>query len=311
MATIPQTPTIEMIYRHYEARPRGVREYLGASEIGEPCERMLWYRFRHVMPIKFPGRILRLFETGSREEDRLIGNLMLATGAHVCGQQWKVSCCGGHCRGHLDGVVTGLLESPATPHLLEIKTSNKKTFDALEKNGVEKTKPVHFAQMQLYGYLADLERWAYLVQCKDDDRLYLERGEVKRTIGKSLVAKAQKIISAESPPDRIGKDPSFYICRFCSFTDYCHGTNVFPAVNCRTCVQSTPAADGTWRCEIDSTIDQGCHLFIPGLLHWTEPVNGGDGWIEYEAGFVNCAATSFPKTATEAYSSEQLAAISG
>jgi hypothetical protein len=270
---------------------------------------MLWYRFRHVRQATFEGRILRLFETGSREESRLVANLR-ATGAEICAEQYEVSCCGGHCMGHLDGVVTGLLESPATPHLLEIKTSSKKNFDALEKNGVEKSKPVHYAQMQIYGYLAELERWAYLVQCKDDDRIYLERGEIKRKVGKALVTKAQGIVDAESPPDRISQDPSYYLCRFCDLNAYCHGVNVFPTVNCRTCVHVTPTPKGTWDCGRGFPTGRPVcveHLFIPDLLHWTKPVDGDETWIEYDAGFVNCAATGFHGRDVPTFNSRQLA----
>ena len=58
--------TPEAIYRAYEERsqkekPRG---YLGASSIGDPCHRRLWYGFRFATPESFEGRILRLFPNG-------------------------------------------------------------------------------------------------------------------------------------------------------------------------------------------------------------------------------------------------------
>ena len=42
----------------------GWREHLGASEIGDPCSRKLWYLFRWVAVKKFDARMLRLFARG-------------------------------------------------------------------------------------------------------------------------------------------------------------------------------------------------------------------------------------------------------
>lgn len=308
MATL-SNPTIDAIYDSYEKRKRSKRRYLGGSQIGEECRRKLWYDFRWVLPVTFPGRILRLFETGSREEDRIIANLR-DVGVTIDGEQFEVVCCDGHMKGHFDGVATGLLEAPKTPHLFECKTMNKRQFEELLKKGVEQAKPVHYAQMQLYGYLGELTRWVYIVQCKDDDRLYIERGNIKKTDAKALIRKGQAIINAEEPPERIGKDASFYKCKFCSFAFYCHGTEVFPDVNCRTCVHGEPGPDGSWNCGRGLRTNGGCgeHLYIPGLLHWTTPIDGDETWIEYDAGFINCAETGFPAKDVPTFSSEELRA---
>jgi hypothetical protein len=47
-------------------KPRG---HLGASEVGKPCARAVWYSFRRVHTVKHTGRMLRLFARGHREED--------------------------------------------------------------------------------------------------------------------------------------------------------------------------------------------------------------------------------------------------
>jgi len=66
--------TITQIYEDYEKQRKGEshRPHLGGSQIGNTCKRALWYQFRHAWSPTFSGRILRLFETGHREEDRLI-----------------------------------------------------------------------------------------------------------------------------------------------------------------------------------------------------------------------------------------------
>ena len=97
----PPTPTLTAIYSAYEARQGdGFREHLGASLIGKPCSRALWFDFRWVTASRFSGRILRLFETGQREEDRIVANLR-STGATVLevdpetGRQFRVEAHGG------------------------------------------------------------------------------------------------------------------------------------------------------------------------------------------------------------------------
>jgi len=78
MAALPPraSPTVEAILCAYEADTgEGFREHLGASLIGGPCDRALWYIFRWITPAAHGGRMQRLFETGRLEEERLIRNL--------------------------------------------------------------------------------------------------------------------------------------------------------------------------------------------------------------------------------------------
>lgn len=318
MVALPsQDLTADAIYQWYENQPEERREYLGGSQIGVECRRALWFSFRWVRQPSFPGRIRRLFETGHREEERIIANLR-AIGCEVLdknpstGEQWEIVDVDRHLMGHADGAVLGLLESPKTWHLLECKTMNKRQFDELLKKGCRQAKPTHWNQCQLYMGGLGLKRCAYFVQCKDDDRLYMERIKYDAKVYKMLLLKARSIIYAESPPDRIGKDASFYLCKWCSFSDFCWG-NGWPDVNCRTCAHSTPAADGKWECARSfETTDGGCseHIFLPTLIHWAEPTDGDPAWVRYQAegygSFVNCAATGFPAQNVDCYSSAEL-----
>jgi len=297
-------PTIDAIYQSYVAKRNNEpeRDYLGASEIGEECCRRLWYSFRHVSRVEFEGRMLRLFDTGNIEETRIIADLR-ATGAKVYdrapdGNQYRFEACDGHFSGGLDGVIEELLESPKTPHLLEAKSHNKKSFDDLEKNGVEKSKPKHIAQMQVLMHLADLTRAAYVAACKDDDRLWMERLEYSPTMGKDLILKANRIIHAETPPDKLGKDITDWRCKFCPFIEHCHGT-ARPMVNCRTCVHSAPTSDAAWSCSVSGQCPTICerHLIIPDLLPWAEPTDGDTTFVAYKLPdgrrFANVGGTNF------------------
>ena len=249
----PPTPTLDAIYAAYVAEADdGFRDHLGASIIGKECERALWYDFRWVTRRAFSGRMLRLFDTGKREEDRLVRDLR-RTGATVLdtdpetGRQWQVAALGGHFGGSLDAVAIGLLEAPRTWHVVEFKTHSAKSFATLKKDGVERAKPQHWAQMQVYMHLTGITRAMYVAVCKDTDEIHIERVRVDPAAGQRLIAKAKRVIDAPRPPARISEDPTWWQCRLCEHHDHCHGDR--PAErNCRTCLHSTPV-DGGWICE--------------------------------------------------------------
>ena len=74
MAQLPiqHTPTIELLYKGYADRAKDFRRpHLGASVIGKECPRALWMDFRWASDPRFESRILRLFESGYKEEDRI------------------------------------------------------------------------------------------------------------------------------------------------------------------------------------------------------------------------------------------------
>ena len=151
--------------------------------------------------------------------------------------------------GSQDGVALGLPEAPKTPHLLEFKTSNNKSFTGLVKNGVMKTKAQHWSQMQLYMGWASLDRAMYLVVNKDTDEIYSERIVFDQREFDRLLARAERIVTATEPAITIGENAEFFSCRFCRFKDQCYNTEA-PQVNCRTCAHATPETDGDgrWSC---------------------------------------------------------------
>lgn len=278
----PQQHTIDAIYAAYVAqRDEGERTYLGMSTLGTECDRALWYAFRWASPPEqFDGRKLRLFMTGHREEARMIDDLRMA-GIEVLdrdpltGGQWALSALGGHFRGHMDGKATRFPEAPVVEHLTEFKTHNAKSFKSLLKDGVEKAKPGHFSQMQLYMHFGGLMRAFYLAHCKDDDALYAERISYDPVAAAQLVARAERIIGAARPLQKLHDNPASkaaFACGWCPAKAICH-EGAFGRTNCRTCLHATPV-DGGWHCarfdRMLSTEDQraGCpaHLFIPDLV---------------------------------------------
>lgn len=286
MASLTQfttDPTVAAIYAAIKGKSQAThRTYLGASSIGRPCARELWLRFRWVAREQFDGRMLRLFETGHLEEPRLINNLRDA-GVEVLdvdpntGDQWAVSYHGGHFRGHADGAALGLHADPKTWHLLEFKTHNAKSFALLQSTGVQKSKPEHYDQMQVYMHGLQLTRGYYLARSKNTDELYGETIEFDEAHALRIIERAGQIVFASEPPLPIGKDASFFTCKWCSLSAYCYkGVTTLPEkmpeLNCRTCIHSTPLEQGGWRCEKGYQVEQDkgmvckAHRYIPMLF---------------------------------------------
>jgi hypothetical protein len=282
MAQMPEPlhATVSKIYAAYEAdAEEDNRPHLGASLIGHECERYLWLTFRWAEKKKFPGRMLRLFDTGNLAEARFVADLRrIGVQVHETdpeGKQWRVSDIGGHFGGSMDGAVLGLPEAPKTWHVAEFKTHNDKSFNDLVKKRVEKGKPQHWAQMQVYMGLTGMDRAVYMAVNKNDDTLYVERVEFDKAAFDKLRERAERVITAAEPPQKLSNDPSWWTCKMCDFHDHCHGEKA-PAVNCRTCCHSTPEmdGDGKWSCAsmqseiglIGQRIGCDSHRYIPILL---------------------------------------------
>lgn len=294
MSAIPQPEhtTAKAVYAVHEAgrRAESMRPYLGWSEIGAPCDRQLWYRWRWCERDAPEGRMLRLFDTGHREEARLLTELKQA-GMEVwernpeTDEQFAVSSLGGHFRGHLDAIVRGLPEAPKTAHVFDVKTIKSKKMDELEKKGMAALYPEYVAQGQGYMGKMELERAAFAFVCKDDERIRLERFDFDKKEFERYEQRAARIIASPEPPLRISEDPAWFECRYCAFHALCHDTTM-PLVNCRTCTHSTPVVDdseaGAWRCEkLDKSLslkaqEKACggHRFIPIFLeNFAEPID--------------------------------------
>lgn len=290
------TATLEAIDAATLARAEdGLRPHLGASLIGRPCDRQLWYSFRWTARPSHEARLLRLFARGHQEEDNL-AELLRAAGITVMqvdpntGRQFQFG--DGHFGGSMDAAAVGVPDAPKTWHCVEAKTFNAKTFATLVSKGVKEAKPEHWAQMQCYMAWSGLTRALYVAVCKDDDRLHLERIDADADAARALMDRAWRIVNAPTPPDGISTDPSWYECKFCEYAGTCHGDRA-PLPTCRSCTHSTPEAGGTWSCarhngKTLAVAEQkaGCdaHRFIPVLLaNWAEPVDGdeADNWVRY------------------------------
>lgn len=290
--------TADAILKQYETQDQLPRPHLGASQIGSPCDRALWYGFRWASKKQFEGRMLRLFNTGHREETRFLEELK-AIGAEVhdrdpdTSKQFQFTAHGGHFGGSCDAIARGLPEAPKSWAVCEFKTHSSKSFADLAKNGVEKSKPEHFCQMQVYMGLAEIDRALYLAVNKDTDELHSEWIHFDVEIFQALIERAERIITSPVPLEKLSSDPSWYQCKFCDHHASCH-KGVVPKKNCRTCSFATPVMDGRWTCDLFkrdlSVADQriGCrsHLYIPHLVSFAQAIDTGKDFVAYQAGSI-------------------------
>lgn len=274
--TTPINSIVNLIDTYHAEIEDKPRRHLGASILGSKCDRYLWLTFRWAIKPQFEGRIIRLFRRGWKEEDVVIQDL-LNVGVEVknYGKSQLFFYFAPHVGGSVDGIIERGLPESDKKHILEIKTHSLKSFEDLIKNGVEKSKYMHFVQMQLYMHAAHIDRALYFAVCKDDDRIYTERVKYDIAIATKYIERGKRIVSLNRIPEPINTDPTYYECKFCDAYKFCFETKKTELVNCRTCCHSTPTDDNTWKCEkfnciVDENAIDGCndHVIHPDLVNW-------------------------------------------
>jgi hypothetical protein len=285
---IAEDPTLKAADRALEelAAKERQREYLGMSEVGGSCSRKLWYGFRKAARERFDAATLKRFEDGHRTEDLIIRRLRLLDGITLLDRQADGNQIGykdlnGHFSGHLDGDIVGILQAPVTPHVLEVKCVSEKKFNELkkavaelgEKNALRKWNPVYYTQGMLYCHYHQRSRH-YLVVATPGGRDWMGvRSNYDAAHALGAIAKANRIISSQEPPDKLSNDPSYFECRYCYYSGICHRDDM-PDRGCRTCLHSTAIENGAWHCARwgkTLTFDEqlaGCqaHKFLPGIV---------------------------------------------
>lgn len=277
---LPICPTLLAVDAEMENRgaASAPRTYLGASSIGEPCSRKLWYRFRWVAKERFSASTLAMFDDGHNSEDVIVDRLRNVPGISLSTgpdeeRQWRVEAFDGHFVGHLDGAILGLKQDPTTWHVLEVKCTAK--VDQLAKlitvNGealaLKMWNAVYYAQAIIYMYLTGMTKH-YLIATSPGARQpsIALRTDADPREAVRLLDKANRIIYSQEPPSKIGGE-DFYLCRICSFSGHCHN-KASPDRNCRTCIHSSPSNKGEWKCAKFNTLKDDCvsHRFIPALV---------------------------------------------
>lgn len=213
------------------------RRHLGLSQAGNDCARFLWYAHNGFDQSEIDGRTLRLFQLGNVLEDQTIIDLKSA-GFSVTDQQKSVTLSRDKTvlTGSIDGIVTGLLEAPKTPHLFEHKTCSDKSFKKLKKfvgttdlsrATTFETSPykhwneVYYWQVQFYMMGLKLKRAAVFIYNKNNSELYMERIVFDKD---ATILKLNSIfdaIESKSEPARKCPNSSWFAAKYCNFYSEC------------------------------------------------------------------------------------------
>jgi|TARA_R110000868_G_scaffold410465_1_gene698564 hypothetical protein len=209
------------------------RKYIGASSIGDECQRKIQYRYLNypIDPNKaFTARTLRIFQFGHEIED-YASKWLRGAGFDLRtedkdGKQFGFSIADGEIKGHIDGVVCSGPADMSYPSLWECKSSNDSKFKAFVRHGVAKANPVYATQIALYQTYMDLyENPAlFTVVNKNTSEVYYELVPYDKNLAQKASDRAVNILTAAKAGDilpRIAQSKDFFLCKFCEFRETC------------------------------------------------------------------------------------------
>lgn len=204
----------------YEAAAKSdkPRDYLGMSQIGDACDRRLWYAINGYMPVAKDGRIYLIFELGFAIEDIIIKNLRKA-GYEISDTQTEFEDFDGKFKGHCDGIIYGVTKKP---HILECKSANDNKFNQFKKSGIRDVSPQYYCQAQCYMGYSGLERALFVIYNKNTSEIYAERIYFDKEDFEMLRARAKYILESTTPPPKYDEDPANFECRYCDYRFECH-----------------------------------------------------------------------------------------
>jgi hypothetical protein len=277
------------------------RPYLGASAIGDPCDRKLWMNFRWVKRGFIEAAGLRRINDGHRGEQVVADLLRGVPGMDLStekepGVQHSFEFLGGHFRGNCDGLLTGLLQDPETLYVWECKIINDAKFKKLQKlveanpsTALRNWDYVYYAQAQIYMHFFNAKKHYLTAGSPGVRDLTSVITEYDQGEAEKFIERARRIIFSSRPALKISNDPAWHECKYCSFHSMCHEDDMPRHKSCRTCLHSSPLKTGGWKCELhNKDLDmeaqaKGCesHLFVPDLIPG-EQVNSGPNWVEYK-----------------------------
>ena len=129
--------------------------------------------------------------------------------------------------GHIDGVFTAWpLELPY-PLLWENKALGDKSWKSTVSKGVKESKPVYYAQMQVYMAYLDLPNGGLFTAInRDSGEIYTEFVKFVPMDAQAASDKAVRVISAQSPEElaKCSDDPDSFLCKWCDYNTTCQNS---------------------------------------------------------------------------------------
>jgi hypothetical protein len=199
------------------------RGYIGASSIGNPCERKIWYGLKKIRGESLPVSIRRTFDIGKKLESLILdyleeaGLLLVRSSQNLAYRSVEVP----ELQGHADA--KWLREFPHNSAIIEIKTAKDSSFRVFQKAGLKKWYPVYYAQVQTYMGMSGTKEAYVLALNKDTSELHDEHIGFDEDYYQELCDKAARIAKARTAPDKINNSPLYFVCRSCQYKSICHG----------------------------------------------------------------------------------------
>lgn len=199
------------------------RPYIGASSIGNPCERAIWYGLHHSDKKIVSAKQRMTFQIGHALETLVI-NWLIGAGFRLIADLPMNYLLATECkelpifRGTMDAL---LWKKDGTQELIEIKTAKDSSFQIFKKKGVRLWYPQYYDQMQSYMGMAGLSKGWLIALNKDTSELHVECVHFDAEHYKRLVEKARMISEAVIEPARISNSASYFKCKICSYSGEC------------------------------------------------------------------------------------------
>lgn len=204
--------------------PDELRRYIGASSIGRPCSREIWYAFSGIVGEKHPAQLKKTFDVGSQLEKLIISyvrlaGFMVAEPSHENNYLFVDDKEVPIFQGHLDGI---LLMNNELPVILEIKTAKNSSFQKFQKHGLRLWSDAYWAQIHSYMGMSGYKQAVLLAMNKDTSELHHEWVDFDLAFYKELRMKALAISAIGEPPERINRSAYYYLCQNCQYKGICH-----------------------------------------------------------------------------------------
>lgn len=201
-----------------------LRKYIGASSIGHPCERKLWYGYQGITATPVAPSTRRTFDIG-RVLERLVLDYLAAAGLPLVREPKQLSFKDKdvpQLQGNLDALWIKN-ESPTNPYaVIEIKTARDSSFNVFKRQGLQKWYPIYYSQVQTYMGLSNVKE-AYIIAInKDTSELHDELVNFNEGHYQLIRSKALRIINATETPPKINVNPCYFVCRTCVYKSMCH-----------------------------------------------------------------------------------------
>ena len=210
------------------------RDYLGGSRLGHECKRALQLEFFNTPKDEgkdFTGRTLRIFQVGHIMEN-MAAEWLRAAGLNLKtvgkdGKQFGFVTGKGKIKGHCDGIIIdGPKDFGPFPRLWEHKTASDKKWKEFVRNKVKKANITYYAQIIIYMTYMDLadNPALFMVTNKDTQELYFEDVPFDASYAQEISDRAANIIQACLAGELLPReysDESFYLCKFCAWSNRC------------------------------------------------------------------------------------------